>query len=83
MNYKPVGVCARNIDFEVEDGILKDIRFEGGCNGNLKGITTLLIGMNINDVIDKLSGLTCNSKSTSCPDQVAVALKKYLEENNN
>ncbi len=80
MNYKTKGVCARNIDFEVEDGKLVKVSFEGGCNGNLKGIGSLLIGMDVNDVIERLEGTTCKDKSTSCPDQMAEALKNYLIE---
>ncbi len=80
MNYKTSGVCARNIDFEVEDGKLTKVNFEGGCNGNLKGLGSLLIGMDINDVIERLEGTTCGNKSTSCPDQMANALKNYLLE---
>ncbi len=80
MDYKTTGVCARNINFEVENNVLTHISFDGGCNGNLKGISSLLIGMEVPEVIKKLEGLTCKDKVTSCPDQVAVALKKYLEE---
>ncbi len=80
MDYKTTGVCARNINFEVENNVLTHISFEGGCNGNLKGISSLLIGMEVPEVIKRLEGLTCKDKATSCPDQVAVALKKYLEE---
>ncbi len=80
MNYKTSGVCARSIDFEVEDGKLTKVSFEGGCNGNLKGLGSLLIGMDINTVIERLEGTTCKNKSTSCPDQMANALKNYLIE---
>lgn len=81
MQYITSGVCASEIDFEVVDGVLTEISFTGGCNGNLSGISSLIIGMKIEDIIKKLEGTTCKTKSTSCPDQVAVALKKYLEEN--
>ncbi len=76
-HYTPVGVCSRSIDFEVQDGIITDIAFKGGCNGNLKGISSLVIGMNIDDVISRLEGIKCGFKDTSCPAQLALALKKY------
>ena len=65
--------------FEIENNIVKDLKVIGGCNGNLKGITSLIKDMNINDVINKLSGIKCNFKNTSCPDQIAKALKEYKE----
>ncbi len=74
--YNPQGVCSRNIEIEVENDIIKDVTFIGGCNGNAKGISSLVKGMNINDVIEKLNGITCGSKSTSCPAQLAKALKE-------
>ncbi len=80
MEFKTSGVCAKKINFEVVDGVLTEISFEGGCNGNLSGISSLLIGMKVEDVIKKLEGTTCGPRSTSCPDQVTVALKHYLEE---
>ncbi len=80
MDYKTTGVCARNINFEVENNVLTSISFDGGCNGNLKGISSLLIGMEVPEVIKRLEGTTCKDKATSCPDQVAEALKKYLAE---
>lgn len=84
MEFKTNGTCAKSIDFDVVDGILTNISFMGGCNGNLSGISTLLVGMKIEDVIKKLEGITCGPRNTSCPDQVAIALKEYLEnvENN-
>ncbi len=75
--YKTRGTCAAKIDFEVEDNKLKNVVYYGGCNGNLKGISSLLEGMNIDDVISKLEGVTCGMKKTSCPDQLAQALKAY------
>ena len=74
-SYNTRGVCSRKIDFEIEDGIVKNVRFLGGCNGNLQGIGKLVEGMKIEDVIEKLEGLNCNGKGTSCPDQLAQALK--------
>ncbi len=76
--YKTHGVCAKNITIEVDDDDrLVNAEFEGGCNGNLKGITSLCKGMKTDDIIDKLSGLKCGYKNTSCPDQLAAALKEY------
>ena len=75
--YKTSGVCSRSIDIEVEDNIVKDVSFVGGCNGNLKGIGALFSGMNIDDVIDRLENIKCGIKNTSCPAQLANALKDY------
>ena len=75
--YKTKGTCSVKIDFEVEDNKLKNVVYYGGCNGNLKGISNLLEEMNIDDVITKLEGVTCGMKRTSCPDQLAQALKAY------
>ena len=69
------GVCATEIDFEIEDGILKDVKFEGGCEGNLKAVSTLIKGMKVEDVIQKLKGTTCESNPTSCVDQLTKALE--------
>lgn len=81
MNYKTQGVCAQNIEFEVEDGVLTKVSFAGGCNGNLKGISSLAIGMKVTDLIEKLEGTDCKGRGTSCPDQFSKALKQYVEEN--
>ena len=78
--FKPSGVCSTEMIFNIENDKVKDLKVIGGCNGNLKGISSLIKDMNINDVISKLSGITCNYKKTSCPDQIAEALKKYKEE---
>ena len=75
-SYNTRGVCSRKIDFEIEDGIVKNVRFLGGCNGNLQGIGKLVEGMRIEEVIEKLEGVNCNGKGTSCPDQLAKALKE-------
>ena len=74
--YKTSGTCSREIIFEIEDRILKNVEFIGGCNGNLKGIGALVEGMEVEDVIERLEGITCGFKSTSCPDQLAQALKE-------
>ena len=75
--YKTSGVSSRTIDIEVEDNIVKGVSFVGGCNGNLKGIGALVSGMNIDDVIDRLENIKCGIKNTSCPAQLANALKDY------
>ena len=73
--YKTSGVCSQRIFFEVEGNKVKNVQFIGGCNGNLKGIAALVDGMDIDDVIARVEGTTCGMKSTSCPDQLAQALK--------
>ena len=75
-DYKTSGTCSQRIYFEIEDNKLKNVQFLGGCNGNLKGISSLVDGMNVDEVISKLEGTTCGMKSTSCPDQLAKALRK-------
>lgn len=77
--YKTNGTCARSIDFEIENGVVKNVQFHGGCNGNLKGISSIVDGMKVEDVIAKLEGIRCGFKSTSCPDQLAKALKNAIE----
>ena len=79
--FKPSGVCSTEMMFDIENNIVKDLQVIGGCNGNLKGISSLIKDMNIDDIISKLSGITCNYKNTSCPNQIAEALNKYKEEN--
>ena len=76
--YKTKGTCSRSILFDIEDGKLKNVQFIGGCNGNLKGISALVEGMNVQDVIARVEGIQCGMKSTSCPDQLAQALKEAL-----
>lgn len=75
--YNPKGVCSRSIEFIVEDGIITEISFLGGCNGNTKGICALVKGMNIDDVIERLKGIKCGFRGTSCPDQLACALSEF------
>ncbi len=72
--YRTKGTCSRSITFDIEDGVVRNVQFEGGCNGNLKGIGAIVDGMKVEDVIDRLSGIRCGFKSTSCPDQLAQAL---------
>ncbi len=81
MNYKTHGTCSREINFEVNNGLLHNVSFVGGCNGNLQGISSLVEGMDVHEAISKLENINCNGKGTSCPDQLAKAIKKYLEEN--
>ena len=77
--YKTQGTCSREISFEVEDGKVKNVSFFGGCNGNLKGIGSLVEGMEVDEVIKKLEGIKCGFKQTSCTDQLAKALKEIKE----
>ena len=74
--YTPKNVCSRKINFEVNNGIIIKCEFVGGCAGNTQGVSKLVLGMNIDDVIKKLSGIQCRN-GTSCPDQLAQALKNY------
>lgn len=74
--YKTKGTCSQKIFFDLEDGRVHNVQFLGGCNGNLKGIGSLVEGMQIDEVISRLEGTTCGMKSTSCPDQLAKALKE-------
>lgn len=75
ISYTPNGVCSRKMEIDVEDGIVKNLTVIGGCNGNLQGISSLVIGMKVEDVISRLEGIKCGFKNTSCPDQLAKALK--------
>lgn len=73
------GTCSKAINFDIEDGKLANVSFQGGCNGNTKGISMLVEGMPVEEVIDKLEGITCDPRKTSCPDQLAKALKESIE----
>ena len=77
IEYTPQGVCSRKIDIDVEDGIIKKVKFSGGCAGNTQGVASLLVGMTVDDAMERLSGIRCGFKSTSCPDQLSKALSKY------
>ena len=72
--YKTSGTCSRSILFDIEDGKVKNVQFIGGCNGNLKGIAALVEGLDVDTVIERVQGVTCGMKKTSCPDQLAQAL---------
>ena len=81
--YRPRGVCSREMRVEVEDGIIRRVEVVGGCNGNLKGISRLLVGMRAEDAIEKLEGIRCGFKPTSCPDQISKALRECLKKQAN
>ena len=78
MTYQTKGTCSQSIEFEVVDHRVHNVRFVGGCNGNLQGIAALVEGMRVEEAIDRLYGIHCGSKPTSCPDQLARALQQYL-----
>ena len=77
--YQPRGVCSRKMTVELENGIIRDVRVEGGCNGNLQGISRLVKGMKAADAIERMQGISCGGKPTSCPDQLAKALTEALK----
>ena len=76
--YKTQGTCSREIEFDIEDNKVYNVKFVGGCNGNLQGIAALVEGQDINTVIDKIKGIKCGFKTSSCPDQLAKALEEAL-----
>lgn len=78
--YKTSGTCSREISFEIIDGKVHDVHFVGGCNGNTKGVGLLVEGMDVDEVIKRLDGVTCGPRPTSCPDQLAQALKEAKEK---
>ena len=78
-SYTPKGVCSRKIDLELENGVVTALSFTGGCHGNLQGISVLVQGMDAQEAIRRLKGIRCGPRSTSCPDQLAKALKQYKE----
>ncbi|KAB1438625.1 TIGR03905 family TSCPD domain-containing protein [Candidatus Galacturonibacter soehngenii] len=79
MLYKTSGVCTREINLEIEDSVIKSVEFVGGCAGNTQGVARLVEGMNVNEAIKRLEGIKCGSRSTSCPDQLALALRQALK----
>ena len=81
ISYITKGVCSRKIDIQIEDGIITAVKFVGGCAGNTQGISALVKGMSVDEAIERLSGIRCGFKSTSCPDQLATALKELKEKN--
>ena len=78
--FTPRGVCSRRMTVELEDGIIKDVRIEGGCSGNLQGISALVKGMDAQEAIRRLKGIHCGFKPTSCPDQLAQGLEEILKQ---
>ncbi|MBO5029582.1 MAG: TIGR03905 family TSCPD domain-containing protein [Muribaculaceae bacterium] len=76
--YSTQGTCSYQIDLDVEDSVIKDIQFYGGCDGNLQGICSLVRGMKVEDVLPKIEGIRCGMKTTSCPDQLARALRQVM-----
>lgn len=79
LDYRTRGVCSRMIHVEVEDGIVSEVRFLGGCNGNTQGVAALVRGMAVEEAIQRLDGIDCGGRGTSCPDQLANALREVLE----
>lgn len=75
IQYTPKGVCSRSMEIDVEDGVIRAVRVQGGCSGNLQGICSLLKGMTVEEAVARMEGIRCGMKSTSCPDQLARALK--------
>lgn len=78
LTYQTRGVCSRMIDIDIEDGIIQGVQYHGGCPGNTQGVAALVRGMKVEEAIERLSGIRCGFKSTSCPDQLSQALKAYL-----
>lgn len=79
-SFRPTGVCSQLYTFDLEDGIIHNMKIVGGCNGNLQGLCKLLEGMDAKEAIEKLSGIRCGFKATSCPDQISRALKQAIGE---
>lgn len=77
ITYRPKGVCSKLMDIDVEDGKIASVKVTGGCSGNLQGISSLLKGMDVDEAISRMEGIRCGVKATSCPDQIAQALKQY------
>ncbi|MBR5524938.1 MAG: TIGR03905 family TSCPD domain-containing protein [Clostridia bacterium] len=80
--YRTRGVCSRNITFDIVDGKVVNVHFDGGCNGNTQGIARLVEGMPAEEAVRRMEGITCGFKGTSCPDQLAQAIKQALSEDN-
>ena len=79
LEYRPRGGCSQRIEIDVEDGLVQDVQFTGGCSGNLQGISRLVKGMPVEEVISRVEGIRCGCKPTSCPDQLAQALKQFRD----
>ena len=78
VEYDPRGVCSRHMSVSAEDGVITNVEVFGGCDGNLQGISRLVVGMKVEDAIDRLQGIDCGGKGTSCPDQLSKAMQKLL-----
>ena len=76
--YRTRGVCSSSIDIAIENGVIQSVQYHGGCSGNTQGVAALVAGMTVEDAIARLSGIRCSFKSTSCPDQLSLALREYL-----
>ena len=82
MKYTTKGVCSRSIEFDVVDNKVTNVKFEGGCSGNSHGVASLVEGMEVQEAINRMKGIKCGFKTTSCPDQLATALEQYLDKAN-
>ncbi len=80
ITYRPHGVCSSQIDIDMEENIIKRVQYRGGCSGNTQGVAALVEGMTAEEAIRRLSGIRCGFKSTSCPDQLSLALQEYLAQ---
>ena len=83
MEFIPHGICPRKIDIRINEGVIEYVRFHGGCSGNLKALSKLVVGYKVQDAIDMLKGITCGPRPTSCPDQLTIALEKALRAESN
>lgn len=79
MIYKPTGVCSKEINIELDGDVIKSVKFTGGCSGNTQGVAALVAGMKVSDAISRLEGIRCGIRETSCPDQLAKALKEAIQ----
>lgn len=79
MIYKPTGVCSKEINIELDGDVIKSVKFTGGCSGNTQGVAALIAGMKVSDAISRLEGIRCGIRETSCPDQLAKALKQAIQ----
>ncbi len=79
MTYKPTGVCSKEINIELDGDVIKSVKFTGGCSGNTQGVAALVAGMKVSDAISRLEGIRCGIRETSCPDQLAKALKQAIQ----
>lgn len=78
ITHKTSGVCSRQIDLDIENGVIIDAKFTGGCSGNTQGVAALVVGMTVEEAIKRLRGIKCGPRPTSCPDQLAIALENHI-----